>query len=231
MGLGTYNSNFSLIADLIGTFFFAVSGSLLAVRMKYDIVGSIMLASITGLGGGVIRDLIIAHGGTPGAFENPIYLTAPLAAALLVYAFYHHVVKRKKTLIIFDAAGLALFSIVGTLKALDNSMNPYTSMLLGVSTAVGGGLLRDVIANKPPALFAPDEVYATPAFLGAGLTVVLYHFQLLNLFTGSVVAILVFATRLYSYFNKLSVPSSYYIFNKNYAKKQKNKNVKAEIEN
>ena len=186
-----------LILDLAGIFFFAVSGSLLAARRNFDIVGSLLLGSFVGLGGGVVRDLIINQG-VPKAFADPIYLLPPLLAAILVFSHALGVQRYRRTLLVFDAAGLALFCVTGTLTALAAHLHPVSAALLGVTTAVGGGLLRDVVANEVPQLFNPRGVYAVPAMLGAGLTSVLSVSGLLNPAVGIAVALLVFALRILS---------------------------------
>ena len=186
-----------LILDLAGIFFFAVSGSLLAARRNFDIVGSLLLGSFVGLGGGVVRDLIINQG-VPKAFADPIYLLPPLLAAILVFSHALGVQRYRRTLLVFDAAGLALFCVTGTLTALAAHLHPVSAALLGVTTAVGGGLLRDVVANEVPQLFNPRGVYAVPAMLGAGLTSVLSVSGLLNPVVGIAVAVLVFALRILS---------------------------------
>jgi uncharacterized membrane protein YeiH len=158
--------------DLLGVFFFAVSGSLLAARKQIDIVGSLLLASLVGLGGGVIRDIILSI--VPAAFTNPAYLAPPLLATVLVFFLFSSVQRYTSLLILFDAAGLALFCMTGTLKALATGLNPVASVLLGVTTAVGGGLLRDITANEVPELFNPKDIYALPAFVGSAMTAVLW---------------------------------------------------------
>ena len=92
---------------------------------------------------------------------------------MLVYFLFSSVQRFTSLLILFDAGGLALFCITGTLKALAAGMNPVAAVLLGVTTAVGGGLLRDITANEVPQLFDPKDLYALPAFAGAALTVIL----------------------------------------------------------
>lgn len=183
----------ALILDLLGVFFFAVSGSLLAARKGFDLVGSLLLASLAALGGGVVRDLII--GTQPAAFSNPAYLVPPVLATGLVFFLYSGVERASNLLILFDAGGLALFCITGTLKALTFGLNPVAAVLLGVTTGVGGGLLRDVVANEVPQLFDPRDVYALPAFLGAVLTAVLVGAGWFTVVTGAVVAGLVFTLR------------------------------------
>jgi uncharacterized membrane protein YeiH len=162
--------SFSLVLvwlDLAGVFFFAVSGSLLAARKQFDIIGSLLLASVVGLGGGVIRDIII-NNGPPAAFTNPAYLAPPVLAAVLVYFLFSSVQRFTSLLTLFDAGGLALFCITGTLKALAAGMHPVAAVLLGVTTAVGGGLLRDITANEVPQLFDPQGRLCPPGLRGGG---------------------------------------------------------------
>lgn len=191
--------------DLLGVFFFAVSGSLLAVRKDIDIVGSLLLASLVGLGGGIIRDLILA-GGPPAAFSNPAYLVPPLLATVLVYSLYTSVARFTSLLTLFDAGGLALFCMTGTVKALDAGMNPVAAALLGVITAAGGGLLRDVTANEVPELFNPRDIYALPAFLGAALTTVLWVVGAFNVFTAAGIATVVFTFRVLAWRRSWQAP-------------------------
>ena len=184
-----------LLLDLLGVFFFAVSGSLLATRKGFDLVGSVLLGSMVGLGGGVIRDIIL-NLGPPAAFSNQLYLLPPLAAAALVYFTVKNVKRSGGVLSMFDAGGLALFCVTGSLKALESGMNPAASILLGVTTAVGGGILRDITANEVPKVFDPKDLYAIPAFVGAALTTAMWHLGWLNLATGTAAAVVVFTLRL-----------------------------------
>ncbi|MHA7208770.1 trimeric intracellular cation channel family protein [Arthrobacter sp. MDT1-65] len=186
-------SHIALAADLLGVFFFAVSGSLLAARKGFDLVGSLLLASLASLGGGVARDLIIDV--PPAAFTEPVYLLPPLLATVVVFFVFSGVERVKRVLVLFDAAGLALFCITGTVKALDVGLHPVSAILLGVTTAVGGGLLRDVVANEIPQLFDPRDIYALPAMLGATIVTVLYLTESFTLVTGTVAASLVFSLR------------------------------------
>ncbi|MDJ0321177.1 trimeric intracellular cation channel family protein [Pseudarthrobacter sp. PS3-L1] len=191
--------------DLAGVFFFAVSGSLLAARKQFDIVGSLLLASIVSLGGGVIRDIII-NAGPPVAFSNPAYLVPPLLATFLVYFLFSSVQRYTALLTLFDAGGLALFCITGTLKAISAGLNPVAAILLGVTTAVGGGLLRDITANEVPQLFNPRDLYAIPAFTGAALTTLLWSTGSFNAFTAFAVAFIVFSFRVLAWRRSWHVP-------------------------
>ncbi|MCU1435007.1 MAG: putative rane protein [Pseudarthrobacter sp.] len=191
--------------DLLGVFFFAVSGSLLAARKNIDIVGSLLLASLVGLGGGVIRDLIL-DAGPPAAFSNPAYLVPPLLATVLVYFLFSSVQRFTSLLTLFDAGGLALFCMTGTVKALAGGMNPVAAVLLGVMTAVGGGLLRDVTANEVPDLFNPRDIYALPAFAGAALTAVLWVLGAFNVLTAAAIAAVVFTFRVVAWRRSWQAP-------------------------
>lgn len=194
----------ALVLDLLGTFFFALSGSLLAARRGFDIVGSVLLGSLTGLGGGIVRDLVL--GVTPTAFAAPIYLLPPVIAALVVYALYGGMEKLTRPLLVCDAAGLALFCTTGAVKALEHGMNPVAAALLGVTTGVGGGLMRDVVANRDPQLFDPRDVYALPAMLGAALITLVWALGWYSVWFVAGIAALVFALRILSLHFRWSVP-------------------------
>lgn len=185
----------SLLLDLTGVFFFAMSGCLLAVRKGFDLIGSLLLGSMVGLGGGVIRDIVLAQG-PPAAFSNPLYLLPPVIATLGVYFLSAHVERLGNWLVLFDAGGLALFCITGTIKALTFGMNPVSAALLGVTSAVGGGLLRDITANEVPQLFDSHDIYAFPAFVGAALAALAWANGFYNLWTGMAIAAVVFAFRI-----------------------------------
>lgn len=194
-----------LSADLLGIFFFAVSGSLLAARKGFDIIGSLALAYMTGLGGGIVRDLIIDQG-VPNVFVNTIYLLPPFLAAIAVYLMSTHLQKLRYFISLFDAGGLALFCITGTLVALEAGIDPIVAVLLGVATACGGGLLRDITANETPGLFNPRDLYAVPAFLGASVTVLLEMTGWFNLLTATITAVAVFVMRMLAVRFKWSAP-------------------------
>ncbi|GAB3845527.1 trimeric intracellular cation channel family protein [Dactylosporangium cerinum] len=151
------------ILELAGLYVFATSGALMAVYKGFDVVGIVVLAMLTALGGGILRDLII--GATPpAAFTEVSYLVVPLLAAVVTF-FVHRLVHRLTfTVLVFDAAGLGLFCVTGTLKALDFGLGPLQAVLLGITTAVGGGVLRDITARETPALVQVDtDLYAIPA--------------------------------------------------------------------
>ncbi|WP_310708976.1 trimeric intracellular cation channel family protein [Nonomuraea sp. 3-1Str] len=155
------------LLDLVGIFVFALSGALMGVRKRLDVVGMAVLAEMTALGGGVVRDLILNV--RPIAFQSVGYVLVPLAATVIVFFWHPHVARLMPAILVFDAAGLGLFCAVGTVKALDYGLSPLHATLLGVTTAVGGGVLRDVLAREIPALLYDRQLYAVPALLGSAM--------------------------------------------------------------
>jgi uncharacterized membrane protein YeiH len=159
------------LLDLAGIFVFAVSGALAAVRQRLDVVGVVVLAEMTALGGGIVRDLVIGAV-PPAAFTSLGYVLTPPAAAALVFFWHPQVARIMPAVLLFDAAGLGLFCATGTLKALEYGLSPLHSALLGVITAIGGGILRDMMSGQIPAVLHDRELYALPAMLGAAVVAV-----------------------------------------------------------
>ncbi|MEU3960925.1 trimeric intracellular cation channel family protein [Streptomyces buecherae] len=182
--------------DLAGIFVFAISGALLAVRKNFDVFGIAVLAEVTALGGGLIRDLIIGAV-PPAAFTDFGYFVTPLIAAGLVFFLHPEVERINGAVGVFDAAGLGLFCVAGTTKAYEYGLSLTASVTLGVATAAGGGVLRDVLANEVPSLLRWDrEIYAVPALVGSSVVALLVHFDALSGGTSALAALLAFALRL-----------------------------------
>jgi uncharacterized membrane protein YeiH len=182
--------------DLVGIFVFAISGALLAVRKNFDVFGIAVLAEVTALGGGLFRDLVIGAV-PPAAFTDLGYFVCPLLATVLVF-FLHPEVERTQTAVnVFDAAGLGLFCVTGTTKAYDYGLGLTSSAVLGLATAVGGGVLRDVLANEVPSLLRWDrDLYAVPAIVGATMVVLFIRFDVLNAGTSGVAVVTAFLLRI-----------------------------------
>ena len=154
------------VLDLIGIAAYAVAGATMAIDRDHDVVGIVVLAVVTALGGGIIRDLVLGDT-PPPAFTTWEYLVVALAAAAVTTVAHPWLGLLGRPLVVFDAAGLGFFSVAGTQKALDHGLAPVAAALLGVTTAVGGGVLRDVLARETPALFrVGSELYALPALVG-----------------------------------------------------------------
>ena len=182
--------------DVIGIFVFAISGALLAVRKNFDVFGIAVLAEVTALGGGLFRDLVIGAV-PPAAFTDLGYFLTPLFAALLVFFLHPQVERIQAGVNVFDAAGLGLFCVAGTTKAYDYGLNLTSSAALGLATAVGGGVLRDILANEVPSLLRWDrDLYAVPAIVGATMVVLCIHYDLLSPVTSGLAAVTAFVLRL-----------------------------------
>ncbi|MBN3931465.1 trimeric intracellular cation channel family protein [Streptomyces verrucosisporus] len=196
--------------DLAGIFVFAVSGALLAVRKNFDVVGMALLASVTGLGGGLFRDLVIGAV-PPAAFTDLGYLLTPLAATVLVFFLHPQVERINRAVMVFDAAGLGLFCVTGTVKAHAYGLGLTASVVMGLATAAGGGVLRDVLANEVPSLLRWDrEVYAVPAVVGATAVALLIRAGELNGVTSGAAAALAFVLRLLALRYNWRAPRAWY---------------------
>ena len=154
-----------LLLDYAGVAVFAATGALAASRKQLDIIGFLFLASLTGIGGGTVRDLIL--GRTPVFWvENPAYLSICIATAAILYFAAPLVEYRYRLLLWLDAVGLAAYSVMGAQRGLEAGASPLVAMVTGMMTATVGGILRDVVSNEPSVLLR-REIYVTAALLGA----------------------------------------------------------------
>lgn len=158
-----------LVLDLGGTFVFAISGAMAAVKHRLDIFGVLVLSFAAGNAGGVTRDLLI--GATPAAaIANWKYLAVSVLAGLLTFVWYPITDRFRNDVLWFDAVGLAFFAVAGAEKALFYGLSPVMAALLGMLTGIGGGMLRDVLVTEIPAVLRAD-LYALAALAGAGVVV------------------------------------------------------------
>ncbi len=154
---------FSLL-DYIGVALFAVSGAIVASRLRLDIVAFVFFATMTGVGGGTVRDLLLD---VPVFWTvQPEYLLVCVGAALLTWFIAHHAEHLGKPLRWADAIGIAAYSVMGAAKALSVGSSPIVAVVMGVSTAPFGGVMRDLVAGEPSAIIKP-EIYVTCALAGA----------------------------------------------------------------
>ena len=160
--------------DLIGVLAFALSGALLGVRKRFDLFGVLVLGCVTAVGGGAIRDTLT--GQTPPLFlRDETYLWAALAGAALAFAFGERLARFERTLSVFDTAGLALFAASGAIGAINIGLGPLGVVFAGMLSGVGGGIIRDLIANEvPEVMYRRDQLYATAAAAGALMVWALY---------------------------------------------------------
>jgi uncharacterized membrane protein YeiH len=160
--------------EIFGTIVFAISGAVSAYRKNYDLTGILLVAFAVGNGGGTIRDMLI--GATPVFWiQQPIYIFVAAITGLVVFFIAEHFDLTSKTLLIADALGLGVFAIAGAQKTLAMGLSPVVAVMMGVLSAVGGGVIRDVLCGETPLIFKP-EVYATAALAGATVFVFLYHY-------------------------------------------------------
>jgi uncharacterized membrane protein YeiH len=195
-----------LVLDLAGTFAFALNGALTAVRtVRLDIVGVITLAIITAIGGGVLRDLVL--GATPPAtFSDWRYLTVATIGGLLAFFLARLLVRLEMPIEVLDAAGLSLFAVTGSLKALDYGLGPGQAIILGAVTAVGGGTLRDVLIRRVPEVLH-SGLYAIPALIGAAIAVLADQLDLRGAPIAVGAAAACFAVRMLALRYRLNAPT------------------------
>lgn len=175
--LKNYVGTTLLVLDLAGTFVFALSGGVVAVRKKLDLFGVLVLAFAAGNAGGVIRDVIIGSV-PPAAIVDWRYIGVSIFAGFIAFFWYQTIQKLRNRVQLLDAAGLGLFAVAGAEKAIVFGLNPLSAALLGMLTGIGGGILRDVLVAQIPGVLTSIELYAVAALAGA-LVVVVGH--LLNL--------------------------------------------------
>ena len=190
-----------LLMDLAGTIAFAASGAIVAIRQKMDLFGVCVLGVCTAVGGGMMRDVILGH--IPAALKNPKYVAVAAATSLLVFLIFYFKqeffegrvrVYYDMVMLVMDTIGLGIFTVFGVKAGVDAGYMDNTFLLafLGTLTGVGGGVLRDMMAEVPPYIFV-RHVYACASIIGAVLCVWLYRGigELPALVIGSVCVILI----------------------------------------
>ncbi|HSP06387.1 MAG TPA: TRIC cation channel family protein [Acidobacteriota bacterium] len=155
--------------DLGATFLFALTGALSAKKKGYDVVGVLALAFATGAGGGLIRDSIFLRNSPPVVIADSRYLIVIAFAAGIGFFIGERLNRLQSLFMMFDALGLGAYAVVGVQKSVNQGLLIVPAILVGVVNAVGGGLLRDILAREEPLLFKPSEFYAIAAFLGCSV--------------------------------------------------------------
>jgi uncharacterized membrane protein YeiH len=186
----------TLALNLMGTFAFGLSGGILAVRKQMDLFGVLILSVATGLGGGILRDIILGHI-PPATLTDWRYLAAASLAGLLVFLWYDKVVHHGRFITAFDAIGLSTFTVTGTAVALGAGLSPAPAVLLGMLTGVGGGVLRDVLAADVPLIFR-SEIYAVASMLGAIIITIANQVGLSGIIPEIIAAVATFSLRMVS---------------------------------
>lgn len=150
--------------DILGTFAFAISGALVASDKNFDLFGVLIIAFVTAVGGGMLRDVLInAH---PINWIGDLnYVWTILVAVITTFLFKSKILPLSKTMFLFDSIGLGVFTLLGLQKGLTNELHPIVALIMGMISAVFGGVLRDILTNKVPLIFE-KEIYASACLLG-----------------------------------------------------------------
>jgi uncharacterized membrane protein YeiH len=195
-----------LALDLVGVFVFALSGGLVAVKKRFDLFGVLVLAGAAALGGGIMRDLLIGSV-PPVGISDWRLLTAAALGGIVTFLFHPGVERVTRFVRVLDAAGLAAFAVAGSLKAVTTlGVSPVAAVLVGVITAIGGGIVRDLLAGQVPEVLR-RELYAVPATLGAAIVVVAAQLGSLQDWVLWASAGLVFAVRMVAVRLDLNAPT------------------------
>jgi uncharacterized membrane protein YeiH len=158
-----------LVLDLVGTFVFALSGATAGVRRRLDLFGVVVVSFVAGNFGGITRDLMIGAV-PPPAISDWRYLGVSLLAGAITFYWFSGIDRLRTAVLVFDGAGLALFAVSGTQKALSFGLDPIMAALLGMVTGIGGGMVRDVLVGEIPVVLRA-ELYAIAALAGAAVVV------------------------------------------------------------
>jgi uncharacterized membrane protein YeiH len=165
---------FIYVLDLFGTVAFAITGAFKAIEKKFDIVGILVLATITGVAGGTIRDIIL--GRIPNSVADPSYIVATIASGIVIFFLYSRLKKHWNLFLKFDAIGLGVFTIIGATFAYNVfGLNFLAILLAGILTAAGGGILRDIFVNQVPIVFV-KEFYLSASFIGIVIFSIILYF-------------------------------------------------------
>jgi uncharacterized membrane protein YeiH len=193
-----------LVADLIGVAVFAASGASAAVAKRLDLFGVAFLGFVAALGGGILRDLVIGSV-PPLAFADWRYAVAAVLASLAVFWLHPQLSRLRRTVLLLDAAGLGLFTVTGTLKALDAGVPAVGACLVGMLTAIGGGLARDLLTGEIPVVLQRD-IYAVVALGGAVAVAILSWLGMATPLPLGVVTVLIIGVRLLALYRRWSAP-------------------------
>jgi uncharacterized membrane protein YeiH len=163
------------VLDILGTFAFAISGALVALDKKLDIFGVIIIAFVTAVGGGMLRDILIdAH---PINWIGDLnYLYIIFSAVIFTFLFKSKIAYLSKTLFLFDTIGIGVFTLLGLQKGLSYDLHPLVAVIIGMISAVFGGVLRDVLTNRVPLIFE-KEIYASACLAGGVMYLTLNYFS------------------------------------------------------
>ncbi|MDR2400611.1 MAG: trimeric intracellular cation channel family protein [Deferribacteraceae bacterium] len=191
------------IFDLFGTLAFAVSGALMGVKKGMDVYGCFMLALVTGVGGGTIRDMLLSN--IPFILNDASYLLVVFIAVIAVLLFKSLVESLNEMLVAADAVGLGVFTFIGAAKGLEAGLGVHGIIITALLTATGGGMLRDILANEVPAVLT-REIYASACIVGGGVFVLLNFLGISLIINAVAVSVAVAGIRMFTYKKNYHLP-------------------------
>jgi len=196
----------SLVIDILGVIAFSMSGVLSAVHKRLDIFGIFVIAFVTSVGGGTIRDVLLD---VPIVWmQNMLYVSVIFGAAVIAVIFRRKLNYVKRSLFLFDTIGISLYTILGIQKGVDAGLHPAICVALGTISACFGGVLRDILCNEIPVIFR-KEIYATACILGGVFYFLLQYMPLKPDWIVIISGLIVFSVRLFAVVFKWSLPSLY----------------------
>ena len=192
------------LLDLIGTLVFAISGTLTATSKKFDVFGAAVIAFVTAVGGGTLRDLLI--GSTPVGWMLDLNYLLMIGLAVLLSLFFRQLIQKlRRTLFIFDTIGIGLFTILGLQKTLVLGISPIVAVMMGTVSAVFGGVIRDILCSEVPLIFR-KEIYATACIAGACLFLLLQKLSVAYSWTVLITVSFIIILRIFSVKKQWSLP-------------------------
>ena len=198
---------FYFIIDILGTIAFAISGVLVAMDKKLDVFGVLIIAFVTAVGGGTLRDLLI--GIRPvGWLMAPVHLLIIVGTVILAILFVKQLKYFRKSLFLFDTIGIGLYTMVGVEKGLAAGVSPIMCIALGTITACFGGVIRDILCNEIPVIFR-KEIYATVCIIGGLVYFLLIQFPIENTIAYSMAIAIIIVMRVLAVRFKISLPNIY----------------------
>lgn len=196
------------VLDILGTIAFAISGALMAMNKKMDPFGVFIIAFVTAVGGGTLRDVLI--GKQPVIWMNDItYIFLIGISVIFAIIFRKKLRYLQKSLFLFDTIGLGIFTITGTEIGINANFHPIISIALGTMTACFGGVIRDILCNQVPILFR-KEIYATACIFGSIAFIILHNFNIDQNIVYVSTSLIVIAIRLVAVKYHLSLPTFYF---------------------
>lgn len=193
--------------DILGTIAFAISGVLVATHKKLDLFGILIIAFVTAIGGGTVRDVLI--GQTPvGWMKDMNFTYAIIGSAVFAIIFRSKINYLRTSLFLFDTIGIGLYTVVGIEKGLNADLHPIICVALGTISACFGGVIRDILCNEIPVIFR-KEIYATACILGGISYFIIRELPIEGNFVFVIAGLVVILTRLLAVKFKISLPSIY----------------------